>query len=199
MSERRSNFLKIREIHEGHHAEVGKRRFSKDVNEKSLLILDAWPGQGPAAGLTSSNLSVEYIPKGATKHIQPLDVYFFRQYKLLVKDIAAHCRDAFFAYPTMAKPYNRYFLIRLHSVCFNQLHHPKFTPMLRYAWRASGYHSDNPVAAFANVQELLLDPLKSPNAKCTIHQKFPILKCAYCGEFICLQCLDDPIHLHVIE
>lgn len=170
--------------------------FLKDVTQKSLLILDSWPGQGPAANLTSPNLSIDYIPKGATKEIQPLDVYFFRQYKILVKDLVAHCRDAFFNNPTNPKPCNRYFLIRLHSVCFNQLHHPKFTPMLRYAWQASGYYSDNSVNTFENVKEVLLNPVKSRDAKCSVHQKLPVLKCAYCNAYICLTCFDDPIHLH---
>ena len=57
--------------------------FLQDVSEESMLILDAWSGQGETAELRSHNLSIEYITRGATKYIQPLDVYFFRQYRVV--------------------------------------------------------------------------------------------------------------------
>ena len=56
--------------------------FLTDIKEQSMLTTDAWAGQGPTAGLSSPNSTLEYIPKGATKYIQPLDVYFFRQHKI---------------------------------------------------------------------------------------------------------------------
>ena len=71
--------------------------FSPDLqDEPSMVLLDAWGGQGPSAELATQGLSIEYIPKGATKYVQPLDVYFFRQYKLFVKNIVERCRNAYF-------------------------------------------------------------------------------------------------------
>ena len=50
--------------------------FLSDVNGNAVLILDAWKGQGPSAEMNAANVSIEYIPEGATKHVQPLDVFF---------------------------------------------------------------------------------------------------------------------------
>ena len=170
--------------------------FLTDAKEQSMLIIDGWAGQGPTAGLSSPNLTLEYIPKGATKYIQPLDVYFFRQYKILVKNIIEQTRDSFFHDKTGLKPCDRFFIVKLHNLCFNQLQHPRFSPMLRYAWQKSGYDSDSIVESFENVFEILLKPLKSRNAKSRNHDEFPIFKCVYCDAFVCLKCLDDPIHFH---
>ena len=164
-------------------------------DDPSLLILDSWSGQGPSAELEASNLMIDYIPKGATKYVQPLDVYFFRQYKLLVKNIVEHCRDAYFRNETTVKPSNRFFVIKLHSFCFNQLHHPRFSRMWMYAWQEAGYHFGEPILTFENVIEILLVHRRSREAKCNAHAEFPIVKCVYCGVFLCLRCLIEPIHL----
>ena len=98
-------------------------------DEPSMLLLDAWGGQGPSAELAAHGLSIEYISKGATKYVQPVDVFFFRQHKLFVKNIVERCRNAYFRKETTMKPSNGYFIIKMHSFCLNQFQHPRFSPM----------------------------------------------------------------------
>ena len=173
--------------------------FLQDVSDQSILILDAWSGQGPGASLSSPNVLISYIPEGATKYVQPLDVYFFRQYKLLVKNVVEVCRELYLGGQCRIKPGNRYFIIRLHSVCFNQLSHPRFSRMWRYAWRKPGYTVDGESQPFENVIQILLSPLNSPAAICSVHNMNPIFKCVYCAAYICHSCLLDPIHLHLTD
>lgn len=170
--------------------------FLQDAPDQSILILDSWSGQGPKASLSSPNVIISYIPEGATKYVQPLDVYFFRQYKLLVKNVVEVCRDLYHGGQSRIKPGNRNFIIRLHSVCFNQLSHPRFSRMWQYAWRKPGYTVEESESAFENVIQILLNPLNSPAAICTLHHMSPIFKCVYCAAYICYSCLADPIHLH---
>lgn len=173
------------------------RVFSQDVHSESLLILDAWSGQGESAQLVLPDVSIEYIPDGATKYIQPLDVYFFRQYKILIKNVVEACRDAYFSEESKVRPSCRYFIVRLHSLCLNQVSHPRFFNMWRYAWQKPGYVVDESVDSFEDLSEILLKPLRQPDARCMTHDRLPLMRCVYCHDFICLSCFFDPIHLHL--
>ena len=167
--------------------------FAKNVEGNAMLLLDAWPGQGPNAKLDLPGVSVAYIPK----FVQPLDVYFFRAYKILVKKkVYEECRDAFLDGESQEKPGNRFLTIKIHSVCYNQMCHPRFSQMWKYAWQKALCEVDDPVSSFENVSKILLDSLKSRDAYCDQHSKFPIFQCVYCSHYICWECFCDPIHLH---
>ena len=170
--------------------------FAEDAEEDSMLILDAWPGQGLNANLDLPGVSAAYVSPGATKFVQPLDVFFFRQYKILIKNVYEKCRDAFLDGESQDKPGNRFLTIKIHRVCYNQLCHPRFSKMWKYAWQKALYDVDEPVSTFENLSEILLRPLKSREVFCNKHSKVPILRCVYCHRYICWQCFCDPIHLH---
>lgn len=164
---------------------------------KLFTFIGCRPGQGTNASSLSDNVSIDYTPEAAKKYAQSLNVYFFKQYKILIRKVVEHCRDAVLCDDSTCRPSNRFHIIRIHSVCHHQLSHPRFRNMLRYAWQAASYDLDEPVTSFENVSQILLEPLESPNASCSIHGKYPIMRCAYCDHFICWKCFHDPIHLHL--
>ena len=158
--------------------------FARDVSRNSLFFLDAWYGQGPSADLDIPDVTIEYLPKGTTKYCQPLDVYLFRQYKILAKNVIESCRDLCFADHSVAKLSNRFLIIKLHSICYNQVQHPRFQTIWKYAWKKSGYEMKDPCQPFEKLTQILLAPLSSSEAQCTLHGDFPVIKCAYCEEFL---------------
>lgn len=168
--------------------------FAPDVDDHTCLLLDSWTGQSDNAELRSDkDISILYIPAGATKYIQPLDVYFFRQYKLLIRFIEDLCRDRFFAEDHSPRPDSRYLHIKLHSVCYRQFQHDSFRPMIRYAWQKSGYQLDEQRILFKNATELLIKPAKREKCICGASA---IIFCLYCEKSLCYVCFVENLHLN---
>ena len=71
---------------------------------------------------------------------QPLDIYFFRQYKIVARKMIAYIRRWFLSKESLIKPNNRYFIIIMHALIYNQFQSPKFHKMLLYAWHKGGYN-----------------------------------------------------------
>lgn len=174
--------------------------FAEDLQPRTVLLLDAWTGQGSNAQLETlvENVEIAYLPKLSTRYIQPLDVYFFRQYKILARNITEVCRDSHFSDNSVAKPENRYFIMKLQCICFNQVSHPRFTRMWRYAWQKPGYDLEERVEEFECLNQILINPTRARDAKCDEHDDFPIIKCVYCDKFLCFTCMFEPVHYHHI-
>ena len=115
---------------------------SISLSFRSFLLSDSWSGQSDAKG-TYEKIKGFYrleIPPKTTPKIQPLDVFFNRQYKVIahrvydlviLEDINIHLAE-------------RNNVIRLHSLIHNQLSAPIFVPMIRYTWFKSRYVDANP-------------------------------------------------------
>ena len=115
-----------------------------ELKGASLLLLDSWPGQtdtGLSArifGNRELNSHTKITPPNTTKYCHPLNVYFFRQYKLFARrfqEIICHDEE------NSVKLYDRVFIFKLHSLIYNQFSAPQSQHMLCYAWKASGYVS----------------------------------------------------------
>lgn len=124
-----------------------------DISGTTVLLLDSWTGQGEKANLDDSideetDFCIKYIPKLTTKYCQPLDVYFFRQYKKVAKDITEYVRDEFLRDQSKLKPNNRTFIIKLQSIIYNQLSSSIFRPTWQYAWQKAGYEIEETVEKF---------------------------------------------------
>ena len=99
-------------------------------------------------------LEVMTLPPKTTKYVQPLDVYFFRQYKIIARRLTDAFRCSLALSNEQNKMYDREFVIRLHSFTYNQLCSGKFRNMIRYAWKKSGYDIPELVDYFQNVNEV---------------------------------------------
>ncbi|CAF5070504.1 unnamed protein product, partial [Rotaria sp. Silwood1] len=119
-------------------------------NKNYLLISDCSGGHGDDEiyeQLTSSK-RLE-IPKKTTSMIQPLDVYFNRQYKVIARKIYDHIRLR----NSDINLCQRNNIIKLNSLIYNQLSSKHFNSMIKYAWFQSGYLKNDP-GSFKNVKEV---------------------------------------------
>lgn len=155
---------------------------------KSLLIQDSWPGQKK---IEHTNLKVLTIPPKTTRWIQPLDVYFFRQFKIIIRRISDYIRFQ----SKEQTLHDRIFIIQMVSITYNQLCAPAYHDMIVYSWQKSGYEVPNPVQQFQNVLQINFDV----EGKCSSDSCFelPILKCSHCAQSLCFQHLFDQNNLHL--
>ena len=158
---------------------------------KSLLLSDYWPGQ------RSSDIysSVEgckrlEIPAHTTSRIQPLDVYFNRQWKLIARRIFDHIQLDDIAI-NLSERNN---IIRLNSLIHNQLSSPLFTPMIKYSWFASGYVEQHP-GDFDSVNDVCfsIDSGFCQQPNCHL---LPFIRCSHCRKFLCFEHFFEVYHYH---
>ena len=166
----------------------------------TLLIQDSWGAQRDKTlfneSLTDpSLLEMMTIPPKATKYIQPLDVYFFRQYKLLARRLT----DAIRGTGGEEKLRSRSIIIALHSFIYNQLSSDIFRPMLVYAWQSAGYDTPFTVTSFDNVLKISLSIGFEGCSGIGNSNSCPesaILRCVYCKSFLCARHCVAPLHYH---
>ena len=119
-------------------------------NEKVLLLLDVWGGQtDQKLYSTMKHLRLEIIPKKTTSMIQPLDITFNRQYKHIIRTIYDHVR----LYDINCNLSQRNNIIKLTSLCYNQICSKNFIPIHRYSWFQGGYVEKDP-GPYENVEQL---------------------------------------------
>jgi len=167
------------------------------ITTPSLLLQDSWGAQKDESLFVEclsnpSHLTIKTIPPKATKYVQPLDVYFFRQYKLLARKLTDPLRGS-------EKLRDRIIIMKMHSFIYNQLSASVFQPMLYFAWQRSGYTVPNKIERFDNVLSINfsigLEDCKGmiQNQPC---KSSAILKCVHCNAFLCVRHCLDPLHYH---
>jgi len=94
--------------------------------------------------------NLQFIPPKCTPICQPCDVYFFRQVKIIIKQIQ-NCPDILI--DGEKKELNsRYDAIRIQSLTHYLLCAPKFKNMIQFAWYASKLAKERDI--FYNVNQL---------------------------------------------
>ena len=111
-------------------------------HKKFLLISDCWGGQTYGKRLYDhiSGCTRLEIPKETTDQIQPLDVFFNRQMKVIPRRLY----DCLLLDELDINMSERNNIIRLMSLTHNQLSAKVFHPMIQYAGYASGYTDIHP-------------------------------------------------------
>ena len=79
------------------------------------------------------DVGLKIVPPKTTKYAQPLDVYFFRQYEIYAKKITDFIKLRFSI--MQPKLLDRFLIIKLHSVIYNELSAEAHIPMLLYECR----------------------------------------------------------------
>ncbi|CAF2838549.1 unnamed protein product, partial [Rotaria sp. Silwood2] len=160
-------------------------------NEKVLLLLDTWGGQTDEQLYSKmKHLRLEIIPKKTTAMVQPLDITFNRQYKHLVRTVYDHVR----LYDIDCNLSQRDNIIKLTSLCYNQMCSKKFTPMHQYSWYNGGYLSKSP-GSFQNVEELCF---RFQDYSCNKKQcnNIPLIQCSFCEKVLCFYHFFVLYHVH---
>ena len=134
------------------------------------------------------------IPPKTTKYCQPLDIYFFRQYKLFARRIEENIRHD---KGNAVKLHERIFIFNFDSLIYNQFSAPLYQTMLRYAWKASLCVSQDMPLAFRNMLDIISVGLEICNI--TDCDCSSAIICSWCGIQLCLQhCLLTPDY-HEVE
>ncbi len=160
-------------------------------NEKVLLLLDIWGGQTDKQLYSKMKyLRLEIIPKKTTAMIQPLDITFNRQYKHIVRTIYDHVR----LYDIDCNLSHRNNIIKLTSLCYNQMCSKQFIPMHRYSWFQGGYLEKSP-GSHQNVEELCF---RFQDYGCHENQcnNIPLIQCRFCEKVLCFYHFFVLYHIH---
>jgi hypothetical protein len=104
--------------------------------KKCLRLSDAWPGQSDEEIYKKvPGCKRLAIPKKTTDRIQPLDVFYNRQMKSIIR----HAYDPVILDQLPVAMSARDNIIRLVSLTHSQTSAEIFRGLIRYAWHASGY------------------------------------------------------------
>jgi hypothetical protein len=156
-----------------------------------LLISDCWNAQG-AEGMYDKlkNLKRLEIPKKTTSTIQPLDVYFNRQYKVIARKLYDYIR----LHNVDINLAQRNNIIKLNSLIHNQLSSKTFNCMIRYAWFQSGYLKNHP-GTFKNVKELCFT-FKDNSCSIDNCNETTFICCSWCEKSLCINHFFIDYHVH---
>ncbi len=157
---------------------------SCEIEEKALLIKDSWSGQSDSKIFREEfgdSVDVLTIPPKVTGKVQPLDVFFFGQWKKFFRKASEYVR----LYEITIDITLRENVIKMHSLIHNQISSPVFVPMIKYAWQKSGY-IENEVDRFQSVCQVCF---KFKGSACSHSECINIafVCCSWCRELLCFQ------------
>lgn len=161
------------------------------VPSKSLLLSDYWSGQRqPNIYSVVKGCKRLEIPANTTSRIQPLDVYFNRQWKVIARRIFDHVQLDDIAI-NLSERNN---IICLNSLTHNQLSSPLFVPMIKYAWFESGYIDHHP-GDVKSVHDICfnIDATSCQQSTCRLS---PFIQCSHCRKAICFEHFFEAYHFH---
>jgi hypothetical protein len=157
-----------------------KEVFLPKADNCSLLLVDSWSGykQSIEDQEVKDKLYIKVIPPKTTGQLQPLDVFFNRQFKSFIRQLSDHIRKHHCDFVLST----RVNIAKLISLIHYQFMAPRFNDFIRYAWHASGYKNERP-NNFQTPPQYCLEEFP-PNSKCKC-SKLCMIRCAYCTEYVC--------------
>ena len=155
----------------------------------SVLLSNSWPGQR-SSDIYSSVKGCKRleIPAHTPSRIQPLDVYFKKQWKLIAHRIFDHIQ----LHGIAINLSERNNIIRLHSLIHNQLASPLFTLMIKYSWFASGYLEQHP-EDFESANEVCFSVDSGFCQQLNCHL-VPFIRRSHCRKFLCFEHFCEAYH-----
>lgn len=157
-----------------------------------LYILDNWTGQTNIElyderfeDKETFDFILKFVPEGCTDLCQPLDTYFHRLLKFLVKQFyyydSLHChREA----EELSELCSRNGILKLQSLVHFVLSAPVFLPMVRYCWYSSGVWADGDKPIFENVSQVCFQS-KETNCSLIDCEIVSFIKCSWCKFSFC--------------
>lgn len=167
------------------------------VDTKCLVLLDSWTGQQQDEifsifDSTNKTCARMKIPEKTTNTTQPLDVFFFRQWKMVVRRFYDHVM----LHDLPISLGLRDNIIKMQSLVHNQFSHEKFAQMGHFAWFMSGLRADPP-GKFKNAAEILF-PFKHQVRPCVgmSCSNNAFIRCSYCDAELCFHHFFEEYHVH---
>ena len=180
-----------------------RKSLIQQENEANVLNLDqelAMEDEQPAM------IDIEIIPEGTTSLVQPLDRFFFRQFKIVYRLLINLLVQKNIRDPLKYQPVHlREVQLRLISLIHSQFTAPIFEFMIRGAFDLCGYATADgePSERFKSANEILFDlreevtnerAIQCSKSECS---NVSFIKCSHCREICCLDCFvftDDHFH-----
>lgn len=162
-------------------------------NEKGIVLLDQWSGQTDCDLFFSKmgcHVQPIFFPPQTTQYLQPLDVYFFHDYKYFIKRMAEYCAT----HQNICGEVDltqRESIIQMHEVAYNQLCSPTFDEMRCYAFEKSLFRSTNPV--FRTVKQVCFSMDSATCSNCVTPS---FIVCAWCWKNLCFHHFYSQKHYH---
>ena len=130
------------------------------------------------------------IPEKTTGTTQPLDVYYFRQWKSVVRRFYDHLMLEDIAISSS----DRDNILKMQSLIHNQFSHAQFRSMGHFAWYMAGLRPDSP-GKFKNAAEILFPPgvINCSHANC---DKSFFIRCSHCDASLCFTHFFLSFHAH---
>lgn len=155
-----------------------------------MLLIDSWGGHSSdslAQELETRNIFVLRIPPRTTADLQPLDVQVFRQYKIFVKRITEAA-----SYEGIDRDLtDRYGIMRMHSIIWNQFQAPVYRDMFLWAWRHTDPDFDQDELENSPPPDMVLNIQfefkRSHRCEVPGCNSRAFIRCAHCGEHLCLK------------
>lgn len=122
--------------------------------------------------------------------IQPLDLFFNRQWKVYVK--AFH--DRALREDNEIALSQRDNIIKLTALIHNQLSAPCYKNMIAYAWHVGGYTDDHP-GSFLTVKNIAFS-FNEPSCSFFDCQSGPFIQCSHCQVTLCFNHFFVSFHFH---
>lgn len=167
--------------------------FLKDEPREKHLLCDALSTYKDTSVIDSAKspdqrYHLHIIPQGTTGFVQPLDVFFFRQWKSFVKKISDHVimED----YDTQL--FQRDNILFLQSLVHDQFSCWRYQPFIRQAWIRSGYY--DVVENFENPVEYCFSNLSNCNEH--LCNGLSLLRCSWCQRELCFTHFFTEMHVH---
>ena len=165
------------------------------LSTKSLVLFGYWSGHKDKQVLLEASggkdVDLKIIPPKTKKYAQTLDVHFFSQYKIHAKRktdfIKLHSSNM------QPKMHDRFFIMILHSVIYNQLSAEAYRPMLRMAWQNDIDESEDNFTSAMNVA-FSTDIIECAVMTC---DHFAILHCVFCSHSYCFEHFIEKPQLYI--
>jgi len=162
-----------------------------NLRARTLLLVDSLPYQ-INSDLYKGIKNFEYrvIPPKTIGMIQPLDVYYNRQHKKIVRRVYDHIRlDQIDI--NLSERNN---LIKLQSLVHSQMCSKAFQPMIQYAWFKSGLSEFDP-GPFQNVKDICFT-FQTDKCHETNCMGGPMIRCSWCTKELCFNHFFREYHYH---
>ncbi|KAK0415319.1 hypothetical protein QR680_011886 [Steinernema hermaphroditum] len=162
------------------------RVFIPNGGKESVLLLDSWTGYKKPMEESGREVEFMVIPEKMTGELQPLDIFFNRQFKAFLRRmIEVLMREKPDYIVSVRKN-----LARLLNITAMQISANRFRDMIRYAWHHAGFIDEHP-PPFETPEHFCFNFDEGQHCMCS---QMPVLRCAHCERFLCVKHFVDIEH-----
>ena len=168
---------------------VAMFKLENGINERasdpSVLLWDDYSPQRSKRFDIQDRFSTHTMPPKTTRYCQPLDARFNLQYQLFYNSLFSELKFLI--------KVDRFYIIKLNSIIYNQLSHSKFEDLVRFSFVACKFEGVD-CEGFKSVNQLCFADLD----ECSLCDQEAVMKCLYCEKDLCYNHLIiSEVHLHL--